>query len=447
VAEQIQVHKPSRSAIDDTRFWKRRLFHPGYTRNGKRIEQPEFAVRLQKGGMRHTFKLNTANRDKAARTAAEIYAHLSALGWKSTLARFAGETAPERIAATKVTVGEYLAAAEAVFDRKPKTFRLYATYFRRIIAEIFDIDGANARWDYRAGGRDAWVKRINAVRLSAITPARLQEWRVAFVKRASDPAARASANRTSNSYLRCARCLFSAKIVPFVSEKLELPDPLPFAGLKIERPRAPKYQGRVDVPVLITAARNELRHSDPDAYICLLLAIGAGLRKGEIDSLRWPQINFGRQTLRVEISEHADLKTDESADEIEIDDALVAELRIHMKGGSGPFVVGSPRRAKINLAGQYYRCQPTFERLYAWLRKKGITDKKPLHVLRKEFGSIINQRYGLYAASAALRHRNISTTAGHYVAHKGRIMFEFGDLLSGPTIRPLQVPGARGVGK
>jgi hypothetical protein len=149
----------------------------------------------------------------------------------------------------------------------------------------------------------------------------------------------------------------------------------------------------------------------------------------------------------VEISEHADLKTDESADEVEIDDALAAELRAHMKDGKGPFVVGSPRRERINLVGQYYRCQPTFERLYAWLRNKGITDKKPLHVLRKEFGSIINQRYGLYAASAALRHRNISTTAGHYVAHKGRIMFEFGDLLSGPTIRPLQVPGTRRVGK
>ena len=118
-----------------------------------------------------------------------------------------------------------------------------------------------------------------------------------------------------------------------------------------------------------------------------------------------------------------------------------------MKGGAGPFVVGSPRHARINLSGQYYRCQPTFERLYAWLRNKGITDKKPLHVLRKEFGSIINQRYGLYAASAALRHRNISTTAGHYVANKSRIMFEFGDLLSGPTIRPLQTRGTRGVGK
>ena len=192
-----------------------------------------------------------------------------------------------------------------MFDRKPKTFRLYATYLRRIVSEIFGIDGGKARWDYRAGGRDSWVKKVDAVRLAAITPAKLQAWRVGFINRASNPALRASATRSSNSYLRCARSLFSPKIAGFVSEKFALPEPLPFHGINIERPRPPKYQGQIDVPVLITAAKNELRDIDSDAYICFLLAIGAGLRKAEIDSLRWQQINFDRQTVRLEISEHA----------------------------------------------------------------------------------------------------------------------------------------------
>jgi integrase len=401
------------------------------------MEQPEFAVRLQKSGVRHTFNLNTANRDKAARKAAEIYAHLVAAGWTDTLARFARKPDAGRLAAVKVTIGDYLAAAEVVFDGKPKTFRLYATYLRRIVSEIFGIDGGTARWDHRSGGRDAWVKKVNAVRLVAITPAKLQEWRVRFIKRVTNPAARASATRSSNSYLRCARSLFSSKIVRFVSEKLELPDPLPFSGIKIDRPRAPKYQGNIDVPLLITAARNELRESDPDAYLALLLAIGAGLRKGEIDSLRWQQVNFQRQALRIEVSEHGDLKTDESAAEVEIDDALTTELRAHMRGKKVPFVIGSAHGPRVSFGSQEYRCEPTFRRLYAWLRGKGITDKKPLHVLRKEFGSIINQRHGLYAASAALRHRNIATTAGHYVANRSRIMFEFGDLLTQPSIRAI----------
>jgi hypothetical protein len=160
-----------------------------------------------------------------------------------------------RIDAAKVTVGEYLAAAEAIFDRKPKTFRLYATYLRRIVSEIFGIDGGNVRWDYRSGGRDEWINRVNSVRLAEISAAKLQEWRVTFTKRASDPATRGSAMRTSNSYLRCARSLFSPKLVRFVSEKLDLPDPLPFTGLEIERPRPPKYQGRINVPLLVTGAQ------------------------------------------------------------------------------------------------------------------------------------------------------------------------------------------------
>jgi integrase len=291
---------------------------------------------------------------------------------------------------------------------------------------------------YRAGGRDAWVKKVDAIRLAALTPAKLQAWRVGFIKRAADPAARASAIRSSNSYLRCARALFSPKIVTFASEKIALPDPLPFQGVKVERPRAPKYQGQINVPALIVAAKNELQDKAPDAYIAFLLAIGAGLRKGEIDTLRWQQINFERQTLRLEISAHGDLKTQGAADEVEIDEALANELRTHMGRSKGHFVIASTRPAKVTLARQYYRCQETFETLYSWLRGKGISDRKPLHVLRKEFGSIINQRHGLYAASAALRHRNISTTAGHYVAHKDRIMFPLGDLLGG--IRPLPEP-------
>jgi hypothetical protein len=150
-----------------------------------------------------------------------------------------------------------------------------------------------------------------------------------------------------------------------------------------------------------------------------------------------------RQTIRLEISEHGDLKTDESADEIEIDEALANELRAHKARNKGPFVIASSRPARVNLSGQYYRCESMFARLYNWLRDKGIDDKKPLHVLRKEFGSMINQKHGLYAASAALRHRNISTTAGHYVANKSRIMFEFGNLLTGSSVRPVRARAAQ----
>ena len=76
-----------------------RLFHPAYTRNGKRIQQAELAVRIQKDEIRHAFNLNTANRAKTARKAAEIYTHLTALGGKKLWLATLVQHLPERIAA------------------------------------------------------------------------------------------------------------------------------------------------------------------------------------------------------------------------------------------------------------------------------------------------------------------------------------------------------------
>jgi hypothetical protein len=41
---------------------------------------------------------------------------------------------------------------------------------------------------------------------------------------------------------------------------------------------------------------------------------------------------------------------------------------------------------------------PFFERLASWLRKRGVTALKPIHELRKEFGSMVNRKHGLSAA-------------------------------------------------
>ena len=47
----------------------------------------------------------------------------------------------------------------------------------------------------------------------------------------------------------------------------------------------------------------------------------------------------------------------------------------------------------------------------------------------KEFGSQINKREGIYAASQALRHADISTTSQHYLDKKKRVVSGFGHLL------------------
>jgi hypothetical protein len=55
----------------------------------------------------------------------------------------------------------------------------------------------------------------------------------------------------------------------------------------------------------------------------------------------------------------------------------------------GTFVIPSDRIPKTVTRGDYYRCESHFDSLNAWLRSKGVNTQKPLHTLRKEYGSLI----------------------------------------------------------
>ena len=57
--------------------------------------------------------------------------------------------------------------------------------------------------------------------------------------------------------------------------------------------------------------------------------------------------------------------------------------------------------------GRNYRVQNVFDRVTAWLRKHGVTARKPLHELRKELGALITSEHGIYAASRVLRHADL----------------------------------------
>ncbi|MGB0143583.1 MAG: hypothetical protein ACPGAP_02335, partial [Akkermansiaceae bacterium] len=75
-----------------------------------------------------------------------------------------------------------------------------------------------------------------------------------------------------------------------------------------------------------------------------------------------------------------------------------------------------------------YRADEHFRAVYDWLRNLEIDNEKPLknankplHTLRKEAGSLVNQRHGLAAASMFLRHADVGITARFYIAKKERL--------------------------
>ena len=96
---------------------------------------------------------------------------------------------------------------------------------------------------------------------------------------------------------------------------------------------------------------------------------------------------------------------------------------------TGGFVIESLRRPKT-VSYQWYRCESVFIYLLGWLRGKGVQGNKPFHALRKLYGSVLAERFGIHAASSGLRHADIRTTAEFYADRTVKQTAGFGAVLS-----------------
>lgn len=394
-------------------------------------------VRLFHEGREGWFNLGTPNQATAAAKARDIFVHLKANGWDATLAQF--KSGPAH-APNKMTVGAYLAAVNATNRIEPRTFLNYENCLRSICAGTFGIRDSADKFDYRAGGNKAWREKIDAIRLERLTPDRVRQWQKDFVAAAGkSPAAIVSARRTVNSYVRCARSLFSAKrkngqpsLLDDALKRLHgatLPSPLPFTDVGLFEAGSMKYKSKIDVRALVAAAKNELKVEVPECYKVFLLALFAGMRRAEIDGCEWRMVDFANNVIHLEETEWLHRKTDESAGEISLDAEVSAELRALKAVSQSPFVIASDRPPRHDSLRPYYRSEEVFDQLTAWLRKKGIRSNKPIHELRKEIGARIATAQGIYAASRFLRHSDITTTARHYADPKKRICAGLGNLL------------------
>jgi integrase len=334
-------------------------------------------------------------------------------------------------------VGAYCKAVQGSGALRVQTFLNYQNSLRTIVATIFGIRAGKEKFDYKKGGAQRWQSRIDSIRLDRITDERVRAWQRKFVAAAGmSPVAVEAAKRTANSYLRCARCLFSPKIIPNL-KGLTLPSKLPLLGVALLDSSSKKYISKVNTSALITAAKNELSPVDPEAYKVFLLGLFAGLRKGEIDLLEWSMVDFRTGAILLEQTEWLHLKTADSAGMIPIDPELVGELRLFFAQSSSGFVIASDRPPRNDSSRAYYRCKAVFDRLTSWLRSKGVTANKPLHEMRKEIGAQIATQHGIYAASRFLRHSDIGTTANHYADQKNRVSVGLGRLLD-TTPKPVR---------
>jgi len=367
-------------------------------------------MKLQHGGRRVKLSLDTPLKAAAAARARDLYHSVLANGWDETLRAYR----PESPTKTDVTIGRFLEELATKADLKAKTREGYAGALRKIVADAFGIDGGSAKYDHRGGGRDVWLEKIHAVRLRDLTPGLVQKWKRDFLARAGeDRLSMRTAKITVNSIIRRAKSLFA----PGATAHLEcvLPSPLPFTGIKFEPRQSMRYRSSIDAGKLTRAARSELAQDDPDAFLAFLLALGAGLRRIEIDRLEWTAFRWSHNVIRIEPTEHFDVKTEHSIGDVKIDAELMALFRGYFARASGNFVIETDNLPIPGATFENYRAQAVFERLAAWLRAHGVKARKPIHELRKEFGSMVNRKHGLSAAKDLLRHADISITASHYI--------------------------------
>lgn len=410
----------------DSRYW---------LQSGKLVSDARwagaFACRIQSQGRREFFPLRTTNKSAAATKAARIYGDVVSLGWDAAITKHK----PDEKRTKGALTGNLIREVSALADVRPATLAANVSAFRRIVATVAKIDATKGRFARCGDGRGAWLAAVDAVPLAKVTPAAVEAWKLAFVtsRSANDENKARSARNTANATLRSAKSLFSKRLLRFIAPRLELPTPLPFDGVEFYPRQSMRYSSAVDIEAILVKASTELAESDREAFKAFLLCLFAGLRRNEADKLRWSSVDLKAGVIRIEAHEHFAPKAETSLGDIPLDAEVCAILRGMKASAQGAEYVLAGVSPKTSLTWRPYRADETFARLGAWLKTQGVKSRTPLHTLRKEAGSLICQKSGLFAASRFLRHADVAITAQHYAAQKDRATIGLGSLLTAPA--------------
>ncbi len=379
---------------------------------------PQYLIRVQCRKKRDWFELGP-DLDAAAKMAREIDQFLRLNGWDATRKKYKPEFAAER---SDLTLGRYLELVSLHGQLDPSTAYGYASRFRRIVSGIRRIKFGGS--DKFSGGPipSKWRLTVDSTLMNTITPDQVAAWRDAYVSRNPPGSVERTQNEhTVNGILRNARALFAKRVLRRVLAKcsnLVLPSPLPFEGVEFisERESDYFYTSEVDAKQLIEAAFKEL---SGNLLVIFILAIGAGMRRNEIDKLPWAHVDLPTGTVTIAPTKYGRLKSDSSVGKIQLETRFADVLRKHTAVSDGEFVLASHIAPRIGSLQRHYRCKKEYAALCRWLAAKGIKHStSKIHTLRKEFGSHLAQRRGIFAASAGLRHSTIGVTRKFYVSSK-----------------------------
>jgi integrase len=432
--ERVQT-KLGKTHVD---YWYSKLLKRRYAgRDGVEVEVPYWQIRLKHSGRSMYFNLATANAAEAVVKARDIYIFLKANGWSATLEKFKPqrETAQSDDLSVQEFVELYRKEVEFVeYPPMPRSLERYVGCFMIVC-------------------RVAAVKR-----LLGLTPEKIASFKRRYIKRGLKKGREESrVKRTCNSHLRGAAALFSRQMLkayqqsgydlvnPFIGQNLRRIELTPYTPLRRDLldtiwrdsaklrdgdpgapPPPPRNKGgRPKKGAPKRAPRKEVRWKEPDwripqpeAYQILLQELGLGLRREESDKSEWDWffVLNERRYLEVRKTEFFTPKGKRRRI-LPVEEVLWQALQ-EVRQENAQFVV--PGNAPLNYTRENtpknipYRCERAHRVLVAWLRKKGINDPRPCHLLRKEFGSYVATSFGLFAAQRLLGHSSPSVTEAFY---------------------------------
>jgi integrase len=436
-----------RYAKSDYKYWKSKLIHKKYTYAGKSFAQADYSVRIQKGGRRQVFSLHSRNKEIAAQKACEIYLHLIHHAWNDTLEKYMprGDVRVE-----SPTVGEFIEEVRLHSKVRESTIVSYERKFRRLVAEVCKIKFDKSKY-FAGTGSNAFRAKIDEVSLSDLSPAKINAWMRKYISRAKDEEEIRSRKITVNSIIRNSKSLFSPKLLVFVAceyagkktvsskdglanlkGRLVIPHN-PFEDVSLEKVGKRKYNAKragIDIRMIFSSAQKELIKHGPDQYKIFLLAVVAGLRRGEIDCLEWKHIDFNDRTINVMATADYQLKSSDSEDNVAIDRYTAEMLLKLLKKSKGKYVVDSLRPPSTPREPTDYRCSSQYRKLCKWLRQQGVTANRPIHALRQEAISTIVKKDGIHAGSAFARHADIRITSDVYAENRIRSEVDTSEFLS-----------------
>lgn len=217
-----------------------------------------------------------------------------------------------------------------------------------------------------------------------------------------------SAKLTANRHMRNAHALFTADRVAFLRNKdLHIPDMESFRSVTMFQHATQRYNlpPAAFMFTLVKAIITDLKDEDAEMYCAALLALHAGLRRDEIAHAKWDWFSDDPTGLVIHVRPEAEFAPKFGLErKVKVSRWLHAEL-LRFKAKKGAYILPDYANDQNDAI---------LVRLVAWLKANGITAIKPIHELRKWFGSFFATEYSITTAQRQLGHSTPMVTNSHY---------------------------------